>query len=660
MDMPKRPKEHQVEDLSVLALRRILPREWVYREKSHDYGIDGEIEIFDENGYATGVLFYVQLKATDATDNQHKRRVQLSNSAINYYQSLKNPVLIVRYAEETKTLFYRWAHKIDRYRQKEGASSFSFMMEDDEIFTSEIPFKLEKQLVRLRRLESADNILPLKIFFDFTFSKMCNMNPSRFTSNLRRVVSSKSNLIQIVYDKDVAEAIISLTDDTLSVEILEKAGFFLHHIDDTPYLNTEELIGDIFISLSVALLTFRKEQNAIMILESLAFSSSALKNTQIAFTFINIYILKGNPYKALELWENIPKETKDIGDYIAFQMLILSASKYNVYEGTDAYQKYLLNSISEYKLIDTFTEEEKANLGTLHYNYANFLRSDGKFEDSVHNFEKALEYNPHYYKEDYIFKEMAGSLFEMEEYTKSAQCYKNGLSLKNDSYTIALYADALMMSGEYTQAREQFQKYFLAHDDIKVEWCLKENILNYIIEEYGIEAQTRETDKALQTAAVKNACIIDIPQEDTLAVLQLDALSPLVWYNLGQSYVKEEKFDDAAMSFLICALINRKDKEAWINAFGCAWNTKKVPIEFLLHIIHVGYELSGEEFINSVYTHLETISEHIPKEHADILFVTIDKITQGIYEKKAEHTHPLLRVFNGKNFKGINEFSSED
>lgn len=129
MDMPKRPKEHQVEDLSVLALRRILPREWVYREKSHDYGIDGEIEFFDENGYATGELFYVQLKATDATDNQHKRRVQLSNSAINYYQSLKTPVLIVRYAGETKTLYYRWAHKIDRYGQKEGASSFSFKME---------------------------------------------------------------------------------------------------------------------------------------------------------------------------------------------------------------------------------------------------------------------------------------------------------------------------------------------------------------------------------------------------------------------------------------------------------------------------------------------------------------------------------------------------
>ena len=54
MSMPKRPKQHQVEDLSINALKSVLPREWVYREKDKDYGIDGEIEIFDENGYATG------------------------------------------------------------------------------------------------------------------------------------------------------------------------------------------------------------------------------------------------------------------------------------------------------------------------------------------------------------------------------------------------------------------------------------------------------------------------------------------------------------------------------------------------------------------------------------------------------------------------------
>ncbi len=49
MGMPKRTSEHQVEDISITAIKSRLPRQWVYREKGRDYGIDGEIEIFDEN-----------------------------------------------------------------------------------------------------------------------------------------------------------------------------------------------------------------------------------------------------------------------------------------------------------------------------------------------------------------------------------------------------------------------------------------------------------------------------------------------------------------------------------------------------------------------------------------------------------------------------------
>ncbi len=33
MIMPKRSKQHQAEDLSIIAFQKILPREWVYREK---------------------------------------------------------------------------------------------------------------------------------------------------------------------------------------------------------------------------------------------------------------------------------------------------------------------------------------------------------------------------------------------------------------------------------------------------------------------------------------------------------------------------------------------------------------------------------------------------------------------------------------------------
>src|SRR2546426_5799774 len=63
--MPKRPRSHQLEDLSERAIRSVLPSRWVVRADRPDYGIDLSIEIVDESETLTGRRFFVQLKGTD-------------------------------------------------------------------------------------------------------------------------------------------------------------------------------------------------------------------------------------------------------------------------------------------------------------------------------------------------------------------------------------------------------------------------------------------------------------------------------------------------------------------------------------------------------------------------------------------------------------------
>ena len=65
MKLPKRHRNHQLETESVRELQSKLPSTWVYRTPTDDYGIDGEVEIFDDKGFATGRKFFLQLKATD-------------------------------------------------------------------------------------------------------------------------------------------------------------------------------------------------------------------------------------------------------------------------------------------------------------------------------------------------------------------------------------------------------------------------------------------------------------------------------------------------------------------------------------------------------------------------------------------------------------------
>lgn len=63
--MPKRTREHILKDESRKHFNDLLPDNWVVRTPAPDYGIDGEVEIFSKDGSPTGLMFFVQLKATD-------------------------------------------------------------------------------------------------------------------------------------------------------------------------------------------------------------------------------------------------------------------------------------------------------------------------------------------------------------------------------------------------------------------------------------------------------------------------------------------------------------------------------------------------------------------------------------------------------------------
>lgn len=102
--MPRRPGQHVSEDKSRRALDSAIPPEWIFRPQDHDYGIDGEVEIFDEEE-ATGLIFKVQLKATTEANLKRALRVRIPNDKVNYYAALRLPVLVVRYHNPSRTLY---------------------------------------------------------------------------------------------------------------------------------------------------------------------------------------------------------------------------------------------------------------------------------------------------------------------------------------------------------------------------------------------------------------------------------------------------------------------------------------------------------------------------------------------------------------------------
>jgi len=109
--MTKRTRAHQLETESIHAFTRIIPPHWVYRTLASDYGIDGMVEIFDEDGNATGALFLVQLKGTDQVEAKKAFSITLKTSTGQYYKNILLPVLIVRYVSKTETIYARFFEK---------------------------------------------------------------------------------------------------------------------------------------------------------------------------------------------------------------------------------------------------------------------------------------------------------------------------------------------------------------------------------------------------------------------------------------------------------------------------------------------------------------------------------------------------------------------
>mgnify|MGYP002623111828 FL=1 len=107
--MPKRPRTHVLERLSQAALTAALPPHWIVRWESIDYGIDGTVELVEEDGTVTGEVFAVQLKSTD---KEEASRARVSSSTLSYYSIYSLPVLLVLYNAADDRLYVRWVDDV--------------------------------------------------------------------------------------------------------------------------------------------------------------------------------------------------------------------------------------------------------------------------------------------------------------------------------------------------------------------------------------------------------------------------------------------------------------------------------------------------------------------------------------------------------------------
>lgn len=75
-----------------MAAQRVFQHAgWVTRDLEPDYGLDQHVEVFDQ-GVATGLFFFTQVKATDEPDLHRALAVSFTASNLDYFEAVDDPV----------------------------------------------------------------------------------------------------------------------------------------------------------------------------------------------------------------------------------------------------------------------------------------------------------------------------------------------------------------------------------------------------------------------------------------------------------------------------------------------------------------------------------------------------------------------------------------
>lgn len=427
--MPIRSRSHELEDESIDRFKASVPRRWVCREKGRDYGVDMEVEIFGEDRTATGLMFYVQLKATD--DIKRERKMPIEVDRIRYLQSLELPAIIVRYCSASDGLFWLWDFEAFSQANPDAASAtIKFLNE----WTKETPEKLHAVLKVIRRLNE-------------------RRSGERFALSAKYVLSYSSELAAAQALNAVLGQLsfIQQVDDDSRVPI--EVSFFADHI--------RIAIGRGFVDIEIQYDATRTRQILAYafcaVLSRIGFNDRAASAANYCLTLgdavdvvpreLSIYAciaLKGEPLKAAKLAVLAGMHHHQDPIFLAFTTELLTGHAADRSEIAAAIQEFYLPALALAPTDDT--------RAAIMYSMGNVRANNQQTAKALEAFNAARKLRPKYLSSDYFFKELGGVLFERGRYRCSAIAYRRSVELSAEPNAVFCLGDALYFSGEFLEA----------------------------------------------------------------------------------------------------------------------------------------------------------------------------------------------------------------
>ena len=635
--MPKRPKQHQLEDFSRAKFQLCLPEEWVLRDKDKDYGIDCEVELFDENENSTGLLFYVQLKATGSKKESEIFNVDFKIDTLKYFKQLEIPVLLARYSQHLDKTYVKWVNEVDLTFAKEKAKTFRIKIHENDEWTEKSVKQIENALKNVRVFNSGSFGFPLSYSINFDDDNIQGLSNSQFKIQLRSQLNEYSDFLE--YKSNDENHLINITIDKniLLVQTSILKGVFFHNLDKRSNANfIENLSLDILLSLSMCMVMVGQIDYCGKIIFDNGLEERLISKEELLLRLLPVLLSSSYFENTLTLINQALYSSEN-------EIRMLPAVASILLESNTKIKKRIAQIESFFK--SQLEKAKKLNINNLiatsYYNLGNFYRSKDRHKESIHHYVQAKKYDPNYLKRAYYYREIAGVCFEARKFWFSAKLYEKSIELGASMETKSLLADALMFSGNYQEADKVFQEYITEIEGPNEEFLLKAILLQNIIEKKKINSQIRNQEEADKIAGNKPSV------EDIENALEKDLLSSLAWFNLGMIKKDKSDFQEATLCFAMCACINLRDIEAWTFAFLSFINLGiKGNLLIGSLILKTAYWHNRDEFLMHLYEILEQNGE----QYEEIIKMVDNMLTK---DNREHEKNAVLRILYGENYEEI-------
>lgn len=580
-----RHQTHLIEEESFFELRKILPKEWVFREKPKDYGIDVEIEIFNSKGDYTGLVFWIQLKGTASLRTKDHRSIRMPIDKINQLASYELPVALFRYNSKNREFYFEW---FVRYRFLSSSSrnkTFDIKFEDHHLWSSTSINQIITYLQKRERISAEKFSFPIRGFVN-----EIEVSPS-IARKLSSEISKNSSLVKITRERNLADIEINLLTDRI---VLNFSGAFGSSIG----FGKENInkVGFIYSAFKEALLLILNQINKDAVLLKYIKENDLLGDI-LKHPPILRYMLPRLLQADVEgqfseqIIESVFKNDDQITQTL-IQSIVFLLSENISQERIEKYYKLVIKIFCDKKDFNSLT--------TCYYSFGNHYRGIGDLKKAIEYYNKARKIDPTYLKRGYFCRELGGILFELSFYALSAKFYSKARKLEEDNiYLIGTQADAEMYSGNYEKALNLFNEFLIKNRDAqhdKYEFSLKYIVLRDIVQTFEIKVQNRKT--SLLPQKIKSLSKEQLEDEDVLyELLKIDALSSFTWSQFSAVAYKNEDFMLHLLSSLMRAVVVKRDPYTWAYLTILTTFDKEV-MKSIHDIANTAYFYCGEQYFS--------------------------------------------------------------